>query len=88
MPCRRRVRLVDDGDRAWLMGHLRRVAVENLQDDLDQLFSRLDSDRDGKVTALCYSRQPAAHTDSECTQADRCALCGYTCGVTRIDRLD
>ena len=43
---------MDDGDRAWLMDHLRVVANENLQDDLDQLFSRLDTDGDGKVQGL------------------------------------
>ena len=40
---------MDDTDRAWLIEHLRQVAKENLEDDLDQLFSRLDSDGDGKV---------------------------------------
>ena len=50
-------RLVDDADRAWLMEHLRVVAKENLEDDMDQLFSRLDSDADGKVGWVLPGRE-------------------------------
>ncbi|XP_043195463.1 dynein axonemal heavy chain 7-like [Amphibalanus amphitrite] len=81
-------RLVDDTDRAWLIEHLRQVAKENLEDDLDQLFSRLDSDADGKVTendlrALMYcdfsdpKADPRNYTEVEDLDYLRSVVDGY-----------
>ena len=42
-------RLVDDGDRAWLVEFIREAVGRHLDDDFDDLFRHYDSDRDGKV---------------------------------------
>ncbi|GCC28735.1 hypothetical protein chiPu_0007169 [Chiloscyllium punctatum] len=42
-------RLVDDGDRAWLVDCLREVTNSQLEDNFDELFIYLDADSDGIV---------------------------------------
>ncbi|XP_072334730.1 dynein axonemal heavy chain 7 [Scyliorhinus torazame] len=42
-------RLVDDGDRAWLVDCLREVMENQLEEDFNEIFIHLDADGDGKV---------------------------------------
>jgi len=42
-------RLVDDDDRSWLYKTMRELSKSHLGIEFDTLFSRLDSNRDGKV---------------------------------------
>jgi len=42
-------RLVDDGDRAWLIDFIREAVSTHLEEDFDQLFRHYDSDGDKKV---------------------------------------
>jgi len=42
-------RLVDDGDRAWLIDFIRTAVGHHLDEDFDQLFRHYDSDADGRV---------------------------------------
>jgi len=42
-------RLVDDGDRAWLVDFIRNAVVKYLDENFDILFKHYDSDHDGKV---------------------------------------
>jgi len=42
-------RLVDDGDRAWLIDFIRTTVSKQLGEDFDHLFKHYDDDGDGKV---------------------------------------
>jgi len=42
-------RLVDDGDRAWLVDFIRSIVAKKLGEDFDLLFKHYDDDDDGKV---------------------------------------
>ena len=69
------VRLVDAADRRWLLEHLRTVARENLQDDMELLFSRLRSNSDGQVTSEA-GRQTGQLVPSGGTAGCEGELCG------------
>ncbi|XP_061774430.1 dynein axonemal heavy chain 7 [Nerophis ophidion] len=43
-------RLVQDSDRAWLVGYLHEVFKDHMKADFNEVFKILDQDQDGKVT--------------------------------------